>query len=264
MLSCIYGTTYNDVYNNTGDLFSSMAAFGGAKNFFCVKGLLANYTRSSTNSPVTLNADFQSVPDAIINNLQNPDENNFNSYLFNIATGTDKNYLEGKDNDLESIKLYYMNALFYKNSESLYTPVRWAPGKRSSASYAEKVSSDGEYSGNLGYFQISINGTNIAKVNLTDDGNIYYNGGWSGAPSLKGIKAEASKSLTNVQVLSSVTSSSFFGNPADKNSSNVNINIVLSCTNPTADQMEPCDSPGASPSECAIQCDPKNLPIPKP
>jgi hypothetical protein len=261
-LSCIYGTEYNDVSNDQGDLGSAMAVSGGAGNFFCVKGLLANYTGSSTNSPITLNADSLSIPDAIINNLQNPAENNFNSYLFYIATGADKNYLEGKDNDTAKIKLYYMNALFYKDSESSYTPVRWAPGKRSTT-YTEKVNSGGEYPGNLGYFQISINGTDIAKVNLTNDGNIYYNGDWSGTPSLKDMKAEASKSLTNVQVVSSVTSNSFAGDPAAKSSSNININIALACTNPTADQMEPCNTPGVSASECAIPCNSANLPVPK-
>lgn len=257
---CLSKTTYLSTSYDQGDLSRDTSSYeAGDSKFYCVKGLVAGIGSKESTSPFNIDSYGYPVQD----NLQNPIDNGANAYLFRYATNLQYNYLMGTDNGVESIPLFYMNSLFYKNADKGYIPVRWVPGQKG-LQYTQTISSQGQTDGNLGYFQVSVEGkgggTNIivGRINLSDDGNLYYLNSYDGNIAVSGFKVSAdNNSTSNLSLLASTSTG------AD-NSQNLSLNIILACTNPTADQMEPCNTPGASPSECAIQCDPKNLPVPKP
>ncbi|MBT6207248.1 MAG: hypothetical protein HOI53_04420, partial [Francisellaceae bacterium] len=129
--SCISNTTHKDVTDGYDHLVTDMTKFGGKDNYYCVKGLVANRTQSTTTDPIQIGADGLGIPDAILDNMQNPEENKANSYLFNILSMDSSNDLLGSETGKKDINLYYMNALFYNNStDSSVQPVRWIPGHK--------------------------------------------------------------------------------------------------------------------------------------
>lgn len=254
--SCLSQSTYLSKSYGLDVLNSDISSYTrGNSAFYCVKGLVADIGSKTSTSPFNINSDGYPVQD----NLQNPIDNGVNAYLFRYATSLQYNYLMGTDNGVESIPLFYMNSLFYKNADKGYIPVRWVPGQKG-LEYTQTLSSPGQTGGDLGYFQVSVEGKSgganiiVGRINLSDDGNLYYLGRYDGDIAVSGFKVSAeNNSTSNLSLLASTSTG------AD-NSQNLSLNIILACTNPTADQMEPCNTPGVSASECAIQCDAKNLP----
>ncbi len=221
----------------------------GANSVECVRGFVQdfpydnNYTQPKSLSRCG-SSGCNGNPDPITDNLQSGD----NSYIFQSVSG--ENYLLGSLSDHYVFPLYYFNSLFLDLASNNLKPLRYVPGTQRDYSYDVGLNNQ---SGGLGRLVFTLGSDNqvVGSVSLSDDGSLNYVDGWNSDATIKGFKEVSNSSLTNVSLLTNISPTTSGG---------YTLNIILACTNPTADQMEPCNTPGVSASECAIQCDAKNLP----
>jgi hypothetical protein len=248
-----------------GSLSSALNGYS-SDNIFCIRGFVYGNNSMSTTSPGVVNVCGKygcgGDPDAVNDNLQNtliPE----NPYVFNYVDGN--NYLSGNESKTYHFPLYYLNSLFLKDTPgSTFQSIRYVPGKNGNGHDTMTYSIDlgSKDMGTFVFYLDNSEKTKIGEIKLTNDGNLYYYKSYAGVPSIKNFSITSSPILSNIALVagSSIDLAENADEGTDMNEEGLNINVVLACTNPTADQMEPCGTPGVSDSECAIPCDVKNLP----